>query len=102
MTVHMQGVNNISPVFQQGATNQVQPEEKSNVDFSSLLKNAIEQVNQAEQASNMKTEGLAQGKVDDLHDVMLTAQKASITVETAVQVQQKAIDIYNEMMRMQV
>jgi len=102
MTVHMQGVNNISPVFQQGVTNQVQPEEKSNVDFSSLLKNAIEQVNQAEQASNMKTEGLAQGKVEDLHDVMLTAQKASITVETAVQVQQKAIDIYNEMMRMQV
>ncbi len=102
MTVHMQGVNNISPVFRQGATNQVQPEEKSNVDFSSLLKNAIEQVNQAEQASNMKTEGLAQGKVEDLHDVMLTAQKASITVETAVQVQQKAIDIYNEMMRMQV
>lgn len=102
MSVHLQGVANISPIFQKEASNQIQNDNNSTINFSSLLKNAIENVNEAEQASNLKTEALAEGNVNDLHDVMITAQKASITVETAVQVQQKAIDIYNEMMRMQV
>ncbi|MFB4475749.1 flagellar hook-basal body complex protein FliE, partial [Oceanobacillus caeni] len=48
------------------------------------------------------TEALASGNIDDLHDVMITAQKASITLETTVQIQKKVIDAYNEIMRMQV
>jgi len=70
--------------------------------FATELKEALNRVSEAEHASNMKTEMLAQGKIDNLHDVMITAQKANITVETAVQIQQKVIDTYNEMMRMQV
>lgn len=102
MSVQLQGTTSITPVFQQEASNQVQNDNNSTINFSSLLKNAIERVNEVEQASNEKTEALAEGNVNDLHDVMITAQKANITVETAVQIQQKAIDIYNEMMRMQV
>lgn len=70
--------------------------------FATVLKSALNQVSNAERESNLKTQALATGKLEDLHDVMITAQKASITVETAVQVQQKVIDIYSEMMRMQV
>lgn len=75
-----------------------EPEQK----FSNILKSAIEHVNKVENEANIKTEQLATNKIEDLHDVMITAQKASITVEAAVQVQQKVIDAYNEMMRMQV
>lgn len=71
-------------------------------DFATTLKTALNKISEAENESNAKTELLVQGKFDNLHDVMITAQKANITVETAVQVQQKVIDIYNEMMRMQV
>lgn len=70
--------------------------------FSNILKSAIDHVNQIEHEANLKTKQLATNKTGDLHDVMITAQKASITVEAAVQVQQKAIDAYNELMRMQV
>ncbi|HLR22194.1 MAG TPA: flagellar hook-basal body complex protein FliE, partial [Pseudogracilibacillus sp.] len=45
---------------------------------------------------------LAEGKIDNLHDVMISAQKANIKIETAVEVQQKALDAYNEIMRMQI
>ncbi len=48
------------------------------------------------------TNMLATGKLKDLHNVMITAQKASITLEMTVQIQQKVIDAYNEIMRMQV
>lgn len=70
--------------------------------FSSMLKNAVEDLNQTQLESDKKTEGLASGNVENLHDVMISAQKASITLETGVQVQKKVIDAYNEIMRMQV
>ncbi|MDC3416399.1 flagellar hook-basal body complex protein FliE [Aquibacillus salsiterrae] len=70
--------------------------------FKSNLKNAIEQVNRSQIESDEKTTALANGQINNLHDVMITAQKASITLQTAVEMQKKVIDAYNEVMRMQV
>src|SRR5690625_1463614 len=99
MREQIQPLANISPV-QQMKENQLSSRqvERDN-GFANALKSALDQVSKAEHASNKKTELLAQGKIDNLHDVMVTAQKATITIETAVQVQQKIIDAYNEMMR---
>lgn len=95
-------LQSISPVQQMQNQLPVAKPSTEEDSFATVLKAALNQVSNAEHASNLKTEALAQGNIDDLHDVMITAQKASITVEAAVQVQQKVIDIYNEMMRMQV
>nr|WP_244535649.1 flagellar hook-basal body complex protein FliE [Lentibacillus halodurans] len=70
--------------------------------FADTLKTAIDSVNDAQIASDKKTEAMAKGEIDDLHDVMITAQKASVTLESSVQIQRKVIDAYNEMMRMQI
>lgn len=70
--------------------------------FTNSLKGAIEQLNNTQIESDKKTQALASGQIDNLHDVMITAQKASVTLQTAVEIQRKAIDAYNEMMRMQV
>jgi len=95
-------VNQVSPIFQKENIDNVQLKEEKDISFSSVLKNAIEKVNETQKESDIKTEALAEGKVNDLHDVMITAQKANLTMETAVQIQQKVIDTYNEVMRMQV
>lgn len=70
--------------------------------FGDALKGAIENLNHLQNESDKMTNALAAGEVQDLHQVMVTAQKASITLETTVQFQQKAIDAYNEVMRMQI
>lgn len=70
--------------------------------FAQALENAISNVNEAQVVSNKRTEAMASGQIDDLHDVMISAQKASVTLETSVQIQRKVIDAYNEIMRMQV
>lgn len=75
---------------------------KAQAQFASSLKEAIGQLNASQVASDEKTKALVNGEIDDLHDVMITAQKASITLNTAVEVQKKAIDAYNEIMRMQI
>ena len=45
---------------------------------------------------------LVNGEIDQLHDVMIAAQKASLSMSLAVEVQSKVIDAYNEIMRMQI
>ncbi|AIF66372.1 flagellar hook-basal body complex protein FliE [Terribacillus saccharophilus] len=68
--------------------------------FTESLKSAIESLNETQQESDKMTQDLAAGKVDNLHDVMIASQKASVALDAAVQVQKKAIDAYTEMMRM--
>lgn len=101
MPEQIRAISTVSPLQQTENRLIIDQPSKDN-SFSNVLKSALNQISNQEHESNVKTELLATGKIDDLHDVMITAQKASITVETAVQVQQKVIDIYNEMMRMQV
>lgn len=98
---------NINHVSNMNQTNQSNQSSSISVgeaqqQFSNSLKNAIEQINKAQNESDVKTEALAKGQIDDLHDVMITAQKASIVLQTGVEVQRKVIDAYNEVMRMQV
>jgi flagellar hook-basal body complex protein FliE len=70
--------------------------------FADALKSALNNVNDLQNLSDKKTEALALGQINDLHDVMITAQKASVTLEATVEIQRKVIDAYNEIMRMQV
>lgn len=70
--------------------------------FKLHLKQALQHVDQLQKQADVKTEQLIKGEITDLHDVMITAQKASLTLETTVQIQRKVIDAYNEIMRMQI
>ncbi|NEU29377.1 flagellar hook-basal body complex protein FliE [bacterium LRH843] len=70
--------------------------------FKVALKEAINDVNSLQQQSGKKTELLASGNIDDLHDVMITGQKASVALQATVEVRNKVIEAYQEIMRMQV
>ncbi|MGJ9458854.1 flagellar hook-basal body complex protein FliE [Oceanobacillus sp. CF4.6] len=101
MTISINDVSQVLNATQQNSKPSVTPGE-AQASFADSLKGAVENLNTIQMESDSKTEGLANGNIDDLHDVMITAQKASITLETTVQVQKKVIDAYNEIMRMQV
>lgn len=70
------------------------------VSFSDLLNNSIEEVNQlllkSEELNNM----LALGHVDNLHQVVITSQKAELALQYSIQVRNKILDAYHEIMRM--
>lgn len=70
--------------------------------FSSFLKESIEQVNAAQVQSDAVTEKLVRGENVDLHTVMITSQKASIMMQTTLEIRNKAVEAYQEIMRMQV
>ncbi|MFJ8261541.1 flagellar hook-basal body complex protein FliE [Rummeliibacillus sp. NPDC094406] len=70
--------------------------------FGSVLKNAISAVNDSQIASDKMTDKLVNGEDVELHDVMISAQKANITLNTALQVRNKVVEAYQEIMRMTV
>lgn len=90
----------IQPLNMQSTSVQLRTEHENS--FANTLKEALEQVNHNQAVADVKTEMLISGKDVDLHEVMIASQKASIILETTVQVQKKVIDAYNEMMRMQI
>lgn len=70
--------------------------------FSTYLKESLQKVNDAQIYSDKMTEKLALGEAVDLHEVMIAAQKASITMQATIEVRNKVIEAYQEVMRMQV
>lgn len=64
--------------------------------------NYLDSVNQLAQASDAKQRDLAMGKDVELHDVMIAAEKASVAVNLTMQVRNKLVESYQEVMRMQV
>ena len=100
MAVELGTVTNLNPIQQNNHNVTVSKQPKHS--FSNVLKEAINDVSKQENESDVKATLLAEGKIDNLHDVMISAQKANIKIETAVEVQQKALDAYNEIMRMQI
>lgn len=98
----MNTIINGIPQSVQTVSTPVQTPSQAQENFADILKKSIENMNNVEALSDKKTEALVSGDIEDLHEVMIAAQKASITVEATVQVQKKVIDAYNEIMRMQV
>ncbi|WP_174735003.1 flagellar hook-basal body complex protein FliE [Mesobacillus harenae] len=70
--------------------------------FASVLKDSISKLNEAQFQSDQMTEKLARGEKVDLHNVMITAQKASVSLAATMEFRNKAVEAYQEIMRMQV
>ena len=75
---------------------------KSGGDFGDALKTALSQVNEAQQNSTAMTEAYERGEVTDIAAVMLSRQQASIGFEATMQVRNKLLSAYKDIMSMPV
>lgn len=72
------------------------------VSFSEFLSNAISDVNKLQLESEQLNEAFAMGKNDNIHQVMIAAEKADIALQFTVQIRNKLLEAYQEIMRMPV
>lgn len=77
-------------------------EESNKENFSKYFNDKLKEVNQLQKDSQKMTADFAVGKTDNIHQVMISAEKAKIAVNLTTAVQSKAIDAYKEIMRLQV
>lgn len=73
-----------------------------NTSFTESLKTFIKDVdNQQKEASDL-TEKMIKGEPVDLHDVMISSEKAKTTFTLMLELRNKFLDLYRETIRMQV
>ncbi len=70
--------------------------------FADTLNEAIQNVNELQKSSDKAMQNLATGRTDNVAEVMIAAEKADISLKLMVQVRNKIIDAYQEIMKMQV
>ena len=75
---------------------------QSGTDFGDVLKQAVSSLGQLGQQADASTMKLAAGEPIDIHEVMLNTEQASLGFSMALQVRNKLVDAYQEIMRMSV
>ena len=71
-------------------------------DFLSVLKESIEEVNKSQQEADKASTSIATGTVKDLHQAAITIDKAEISMKIMLEVRNKALNAYKEILRTQV
>jgi len=78
------------------------PGDKSSGSFADILTEALGTASSADIVDKVSSLELLTGQSDDLSGLMLDMQKAEISLNLAIQIRNKVVDAYNEIMRMSV
>ncbi|MDO7253268.1 flagellar hook-basal body complex protein FliE [Helicobacter cappadocius] len=91
LTKPLSGVSSSSPV---------KPDEGG--EFSKLLKKSIDELNQAQETSDKALADMASGQIKDLHQAAIAIGKAETSMKLMLEVRNKAISAYKEILRTQI
>ncbi len=98
MPLNIGSISSLSPT-QPGRLGAAKP---AGADFGAALKQAVGSLGQLGAQADASTMSLAKGDPIDVHEVMLNTEQASLGFSMALQVRNKLVDAYQEVMRMSV
>jgi len=96
-------LHNILPIQDQDSVGR--PNESASADkssFASIMQDAIENLQQSQQAAAEDSYNLAMGDISSLHSMMINSAMEATAVETVVQLTSRAVSAYKEIMQMQI
>ncbi len=70
--------------------------------FKSVLSQYLEEVNTLQHDAESQVQRLVAGETEDLHEVMLAMDEAETSFEMMMEIRNKLVGAYQELMRMQV
>ena len=99
MSIAISSLTPIAPIAPHAAAGAASAAGKS-ADFASLLNGAIQGVEQPRQEANLAVQSFLNGD-GELHTVALATQRADLVFDLGLQVRNKIVSAYQEVMRMQ-
>lgn len=75
---------------------------KSSKDFGNMLSSMMSKVNAAQNNGDQAIVDLQTGEAKHLHEVMIAVEEADVSLRMLVQMRNKALNAYEEIMRMQI
>lgn len=76
--------------------------QKGKTSFGEVLKESIQKAGELEKEADQEATKLATMETQDIHNTMIAIEKADLTFQLMMQVRNKIISAYEEIMRMQV
>ena len=70
--------------------------------FNSVLKKFVEDVDSLQNNALESVEKLTTGEITDVHDVMIAVEEANTAMEFMLEIRNKIVEAYQEIMRMPV
>ena len=75
---------------------------ETNASFGQTLERAMADVNALQNEAGKAVDKMVVGETVDLHEVMVAVEKAKTSFDLLMEIRNKALDAYREIMRMQV
>ncbi len=102
----MTGVQGVLNVASQAATEAIgnpaaSVAQQSSVPFGSVFQSMVQESSDLDAKAQQAVTGLLSGSGVEVHDVMIATQKASMAFELGLQMRNKAVAAYQQMMNMQ-
>jgi flagellar hook-basal body complex protein FliE len=76
--------------------------EQGETPFSEILGTAIQEVNDLQSKAGEEVQKAMTGEMTDIHTAMIAVQKADVSFQMMMQVRNKLVSAYQEIMKMQV
>ena len=84
---------------QQSLREKTAPKDES---FGKILNGFVDEVNTLQHRADASIEKLATGEITDVHQVMIAVEEANTAMEFMLEIRNKIVDAYQEIMRMPV
>ena len=97
----MNEINPIGPIWQQGQVDKqkgVKPQEDG-ASFKETLQGFLKDVNSMQVKADQSIEKMAAGEITDVHQVMSTVEEANVAFNMMMEIRNKVMDAYQEVMR---
>lgn len=93
----------LQPVANATAPAQAGPADRAHSrTFGEMLRDAVQAVDDAQNEADEQATKLVTGEAENLHDVIIATEEASIMLSLAQQVRNRAVEAYQEIMRTQI
>ena len=99
MSISINSLPNINPV--PGSINVTGKASETKTSFSDVINDAIDKVNNLQVESSKMTDDFLTGKSDNIHSVIIAGSKADLSLQMTLQVRNKVMEAYKEIMNMQ-
>lgn len=94
--------NNITPLNSQNLNTQSTTKSQNQKDFMDSMKEAFDAVNAEQKTSEQALADVASGQIKDLHQAAIAIGRAEMSMKTMLEIRNKAINAYKEILRTQV
>ncbi len=94
--------SNITPMSATSRADAVKTEETEEASFLDIFESLVNNVKETDAQVQQDSIDLMLGDVDDLAQIQVNLEKAAVAVDLLVTVKNKAVEAYNEIMRMNV